>query len=151
MEDLHDQFVIQPNQLQGCDRDKLDSCLHRLVNRVNYEGVVDIHEAAAVVIESVAMSHAFADGNKRTSLLAMIAFYVSNRKGLPPDLTSINIAKNIEDLVDHKLSVDELASSLRSLRTLTEKKLKRLSRQPRKPEKYRGLVRNTRKGRKSKW
>ena len=150
VESLHD-IVIEPHQLQGCDQNKLESCLYHLSNKIHDEGVEDIHEAAAVIVESVAMSHSFADGNKRTALLSMVAFYIANQ-GNPPDFFDTNVAQKIEALAGRKLLVVELASWLRQLPKLTKKKLKRIS-QAQKPNKNKnkGPVANSRKGKTSRW
>lgn len=149
VEDLH-KLIIEPHQLQGCDRDKLDSCLHRLINKIHYGGVADIHEAAAVVVESVALGHSFSDGNKRTSLMSMMAFYLANQPDLP-DLIGTGIAKKIEALVKHELSVVDVASWLRQLPILTKRNLRKLSGGQPRPAKNRGPVVNSSKGRKSRW
>ena len=149
VEDLH-KIVIEPHQLQGCDKDKLDACLHRLVNRIHYEEVADIHEAAAVVLESVALGHSFSDGDKRTSLVSMVAFYYANQAN-PPNFFGTDIAERIEALVKHELSVGELASWLRQLPILTPRQLRRISRGTSRPDRNRGPMVNSKKGRKFRW
>ena len=149
VEELH-KLIIEPHQLQGSDRDKLDSCLHRLVNKIHYEGVADIHEAAAVIVESVALSHSFSDGNKRTSLLSMMAFYLANKHKLP-NLVGTDVARKIEALAAHELSVAELASWLRQLKTLSKGKLRKMSDGVSGPTKNIGPMLNTMKSRKSRW
>lgn len=149
LEALHE-LVIEPHQLQGCDRDMLDSCLHGLVNKIHYEGVADTHEAAAVVVESIALGHSFSDGNKRTSLMSMVAFYRANHHGLP-NVIGTDIAKKIEALVEHELSVVELASWLRQLPILTKKQLRRISPETSRSAKNSGPLVNSKKGARSRW
>lgn len=149
VEDLH-KIIVEPHQLQGCDRDLLDSCLRRLVNKIHYEGVADIHEAAAVVVESVALGHSFSDGDKRTSLLSMVAFYFANQTN-PPNLFGTGIAEKIEALVKDELSVVQLAAWLRQLPILTERQLRKISGESSRPVKYRGPTVNSKKGRRSRW
>ena len=149
VEELH-KIVIEPHQLQGSDKNKLDSCLHRLVNKIHYEGIADIHEAAAVIVESVALSHSFSDGNKRTSLLSMMAFYLANNHKLP-NIVGTDVAKRIEALAAHELSVAKLASWLRQLPALSKGKLQKMSDGASGPTKNIGPMFNTMKSRKSRW
>ncbi|MGI8776920.1 MAG: type II toxin-antitoxin system death-on-curing family toxin [Acidimicrobiales bacterium] len=70
---LHDSRV----DARLIDEGKLDSALNRPRNIEAYGGA-DIHRMAAALCQGVCQAHAFLDGNKRTSLLAVAVFYALN-------------------------------------------------------------------------
>ena len=66
------------------DQGALASALNRPVNRWTYEEA-ELPELAAAYAFGLAKNHAFVDGNKRISFLAMTAFLVLNGIDFAPD------------------------------------------------------------------
>ncbi len=70
----------------------------------------DLLRLAARLIEAVALSHAFEQGNKRTAFFAGTAFLERNGATFSaPD--SIEVARLVEDLVEHKISADVVSDT----------------------------------------
>lgn len=60
------------------DSGRAEAIIHRVQNRVHYEGVHDLYELAATYWVAIARGHIFNDGNKRTSLFIATAFLARN-------------------------------------------------------------------------
>lgn len=56
----------------------LDAALHRPENYTQFSKSYDIHLVAAIILDSIARNHAFADGNKRTALITTLMVYNLN-------------------------------------------------------------------------
>jgi len=112
--------VVKPDppQINRDTERKLSGALARLEQKVHYEGVEDLCEAAGWVAYSVARSHAFIDGNKRTGVAAMDVFIYLN-ENIILKYQDIDLGKRIEALVDDasKYSLDDFIVWLRSLGT----------------------------------
>lgn len=72
---LHD---VRAPEAPLLDAGKLDGALHRPANREAYDAEATIHDLAAVLFEGIIAAHAFEDGNKRTAVVAVYAFYLLN-------------------------------------------------------------------------
>lgn len=57
---------------------RAEAIIHRVQNRVYYEGVEDLYELAATYWVAIARGHIFNDGNKRTSLFITTVFLARN-------------------------------------------------------------------------
>ncbi len=69
--------LVGPGQLR--DRGLLESAVERPKTTIGGEDAYpDVHAKAAALFHSVASNHAFVDGNKRTAVLAVVAFYGFN-------------------------------------------------------------------------
>ena len=90
------------------DQGLLESALKRPRNRWHYEQTVTIFELAAAYGFGIAKNHAFVDGNKRTSLLAIRTFLFSNGYSFSPD--EIETVTMIEGLAGGSVDEDLLAS-----------------------------------------
>lgn len=66
------------------DAGALASALNRPINRWSYEQA-GLPELAAAYAYGLARSHAFVDGNKRMSFLAMVGFLILNGVAFDPD------------------------------------------------------------------
>ncbi len=80
------------------DQGLLESALDRPRNRWHYEQSTTVFELAAAYGFGIARNHAFVDGNKRTSLLAMRAFLYSNGYHFSPD--EVETVTTIEGLAE---------------------------------------------------
>lgn len=94
------------------DPSALDSALNRPRQRQDYDDEATIHDMAAVMAEGICQAHAFTDGNKRTAVLAVVAFYVLNGHTFhAPDSELLHL---IVDLTTHDVDAAK-ASELFSL------------------------------------
>ena len=89
------------------DQGLLESALARPRNRWHYEHPDTLFELAASYGFGIAKNHAFVDGNKRTSLLAIRAFLFSNGYHFSPD--EIESVTTIEGLAEGSVDEDLLA------------------------------------------
>ena len=60
------------------DRAGLESAVAKPINHFHYEGVEDLVSLATTLLFGIARNHPFEDGNKRTGLLAAVAFLETN-------------------------------------------------------------------------
>lgn len=70
---------------------------------------------AAILAVSVAKSHAFVDGNKRTGFAALDAFLTANGYDLTIEPGDERIARAIEQVVDGSAGEEDLVALLRSV------------------------------------
>jgi death-on-curing protein len=74
---VHDEILVQTGVGRaGCHIDKLESVLNRIDQQMYYSGVDDIFEIAAWFGIAISKGHAFVDGNKRTTLAAVMLTYL---------------------------------------------------------------------------
>jgi len=73
----------------------IEAALNRPITYAQY-GEYSLHTVCAIVLDSIARSHAFSDGNKRTALTSMIFTY--NLNGLEMDYTLL-MNDEFEDIV----------------------------------------------------
>ncbi len=77
--EIHDIVVELHGGLTGVPRpENIDIAIHRPEFHMMYDRYCDVHLVAALVLDSLARDHAFADGNKRTALLTMLFLYNLN-------------------------------------------------------------------------
>ena len=93
------------------DRGLLESALDRPRNRWHYEPSVSVFEVAAAYGFGIAKNHAFVDGNKRTSLLAIRSFLFLNGYHFAPD--EIETVTTIEGLAEGTVTEELLALWIR--------------------------------------
>ena len=62
----------------------LESAVYRPINAHQYSGISP-EEAGWVLAEAILKNHPFLDGNKRTALLSMVAFWQLNGVNIPND------------------------------------------------------------------
>jgi death-on-curing protein len=60
------------------DRGMLESAVGKPINHFHYKGVEDVVVLATTLLFGIARNHPFEDGNKRTGLLAAVAFLEAN-------------------------------------------------------------------------
>lgn len=78
------------------DEGRLISALHRAEAAAYYEGA-DTIQQSVILLTAVALTHAFADGNKRTALYAVAVFWQLNGWAFTGDL--LDLARRLERLV----------------------------------------------------
>jgi death-on-curing protein len=73
--EFHDYIIVEEGGLPGNHGiDAIEGALARVVNRIQYEGMEDIYEIAAMYAVAIARGHVFNDANKRTALVAALTF-----------------------------------------------------------------------------
>ena len=93
------------------DRGLLESALGRPQNRWHYEQPISLFELAAAYAFGIAKNHAFVDGNKRASLLAIRSFLFLNGYRFSPD--EIETVTTIEGLAEGTVTEEILALWIR--------------------------------------
>lgn len=83
---IHDTQALTEGGLPGVlDPARIESALGRPQMHFDYEGQRDLISLAAVLWHGLSQAHGFTDGNKRTALLAALAFLEAN--GIEADAT----------------------------------------------------------------
>ena len=90
------------------DQSLLESALDRPRNKWHYEGAPTLFEPASALAFGIARNHAFVDGNKRTSLLAIRAFMFKNGHTFEPE--EIETVTMIEGLAEGRVDETVLAA-----------------------------------------
>jgi death on curing protein len=67
------------------DRGLLASAVAKPINHFHYAGVEDLVSLATTLLFGIARNHPFAQGNKRTGLLAALVFLETNGYTIEPD------------------------------------------------------------------
>lgn len=91
---------------------KANALIYRVKNLSLYNNNFDIYELAGMYLESVSQGHIFLDGNKRTSVLAMVSFLKINgyeinkdkRKDIEADLAQLAL-----DSATHQIDYSNVA------------------------------------------
>lgn len=103
----------------------IESSLVRPQNYMAYDNHCDIHLVAALILDGIAKNHAFADGNKRTALIAMLMTYNLNNVNQLKYGLHMNV--KFEKIV---LYVTEKKPPIKQLRTKLKKLIEEFSIQP---------------------
>lgn len=110
---IHDEQVAEFGGLPGIrDEGALHSAVDRPRNKWAYEEDSTLHDLAAAYGFGLARNHAFADGNKRTALVAMYAFLAKN--GLRLSAEEADTVLTMVSLAEGKLSEVKLAAWLKA-------------------------------------
>ena len=75
--------------------------------------VEDIFELAATYIKSIAMNHAFVDGNKRVALAAALIFLDCNGYEINP-VDELDLANLVIDFINKKVSEKDISEYFRN-------------------------------------
>lgn len=79
--DIHNIIINEYGGLSGVPHpQRIEAAIARPQSYMHYEDSCDIYLVAAIILDSLARNHAFADGNKRTALTTMIFMYNLNRE-----------------------------------------------------------------------
>lgn len=89
----------------------IESALHRVDDHMNYNGLDDVYEIAALYGIAIAKGHCFNNGNKRTALVSMIAFLEINNIeiNVPNDV----IEEVMVEIATDKMKQDQLTAFLK--------------------------------------
>lgn len=112
--EIHEIVIDMYGGLKGVPHPEyINSSIARPQNYMSYQKNCDIHLVAALILNSIATFHAFADGNKRTALISMLMTYRLNDIELGYDLHMNSKFENLVLRVAHKKP--SIASTRRSL------------------------------------
>jgi len=111
--EIHDSILSSEPGLHGDHGiDPLEGALSRVSTRIDYEGLEDIFEIAAMYAVALARGHVFNDANKRTALVTALTYL---------DLQGCEVQRNdvlediMVDVAEGILSQKELAELFYSL------------------------------------
>lgn len=100
------------------NRGALESALQR-AQTVAYYQQADVVEQVAFLIAGIAFAHAFLDGNKRTAVVAGVAFL--DRNSMHVTAVGDDLGRQVEAMVHHAGTQDDATHQfLDWLRTVTE-------------------------------
>lgn len=109
---IHDKVIMVSGGLPGLAKDKsLEGALNRIDTHINYDGINDLFEIAALYTKVIAQGHVFNDGNKRTAFICTYIFL-----GLNHYLLTISYENAVETMVniaEKKLNLKEIAEWLK--------------------------------------
>jgi death-on-curing protein len=72
---FHDAILLAEHGLAGSHGSgPLEGALSRVAHRIDYVGMEDAYEIAALYAVSIARGHCFNDANKRTALVSALAY-----------------------------------------------------------------------------
>lgn len=96
---IHDEVLAETGGLPGVCPDKsLEATIFRIDNHIFYGGNLGLYDIAALYATAIAQGHVFNDGNKRTAMVAMLAFL---------ELNGVDIVVPDQCLVDLMIRVAE--------------------------------------------
>ena len=108
--EIHDLILSTEPGLSGCPSiGSVEGALSRVQHRIDYEGLDDIFDIAAMYAVAIARGHVFSDANKRTALVTALTYL---------DLQGIDIPREpfLEQLMvwvaEGKIGEDEVAFNL---------------------------------------
>lgn len=121
--EIHDIVIQQFGGREGVlHPHMIDAALKRPQSYIAYDTECDVYLIAAIILDSFARGHAFADGNKRTALIAMMMTYNLNkpddRISYVPGLTAnIRLEKLVLDVAVKKPSIKMIRHRLKRIVT----------------------------------
>lgn len=118
--EIHEIVINQYGGLHGVPHpDRIKAALQRPQTYIDYQKEYDIHTVAALLLDSIARNHAFADGNKRTALLVMLMTY--NLNNVTKLRYNLHMNNAFEELVLYvttkKPTIETLQAKLKDLVT----------------------------------
>jgi death-on-curing protein len=92
------------------DPGRAEALMYRVLNRIEYEGITDVWQLAAMHLLAIARGHIFNDGNKRTALFITLLFLRRNGIILPanPDFVEMTV-----EAAAGQLTLEQIAERLR--------------------------------------
>lgn len=113
---LHEQILEIAGGRSGIlDHNKIEAAVHRPKTFISYSSECDIHTVCAVLMDSLARNHAFADGNKRTGLMTALVTYELNGYTIKPSADNVELEELVLWVVNSKPPIDDIAAKLRVL------------------------------------
>jgi death on curing protein len=111
--EIHDLILAGEPGLHGdYGRGPLEGALARVDSRVQYDGLDDIYEIAAMYAVALARGHVFNDANKRTALVTALTYLSLQGVDIP---RSDALEQIMVDVAEGSLDQVELADLLYSL------------------------------------
>lgn len=122
---IHDLALSIGGGLEGVlHPERIHAALNRPQMYIDFMDSCDIHLVCAVLLHSLATSHPFTEGNKRTALLTTIMCYQVNGIELHMSLLMNDAYKDLVLwVVEDRPSVEEIAIKLKELVETFEPKL----------------------------
>jgi death on curing protein len=94
----------------------IEMAIHRPQTYMSYDRHCDLHLVAALILDSIARYHAFADGNKRTALLTMLFVYNRNNVKLSYSLhVNRRFEKLVLDVAEKELPIKQIRLRLKRM------------------------------------
>jgi len=114
---MHDAILDISGGRRGIlDEAVIDAAIHRPKTYLAYHEECTIHTVCAVLLDSIARNHAFADGNKRTGLMTAILTYELNNIPLRSGADATDEFENLVLwVVLKKPSIEEVSNKLEGL------------------------------------
>ena len=114
--ELHEAVIVATGGAVGVlNPHYIEAAITRPITYAQYQEYT-LHTVCAIILDSIARSHAFSDGNKRTALTSMIFAY--NLNGVELDY-SLLMNDEFEDIVmwvvESKPAVEEIEDYLQKL------------------------------------
>ncbi len=110
---IHDEILSNERGSKGYyGDDRLGGAIGRVCNHVDYDGMDDLFEIAALYIEVISKGHCFVDANKRTALMAASTFLELHDVSLK---TNKDLAYVVESFVKNEIDRNDMADILRYL------------------------------------
>ena len=89
----------------------LESAVFKAFNRFRYDRVNDVVSLATTLLFGIARNHPFEQGNKRTGLLAAVAFLEINGYEIEPE-AQLTLASSIIQVIEGSLTEEQFADML---------------------------------------
>lgn len=113
--EIHDLILRQEPGLAGDHGiGPLDGALSRVLNHIEYQGLDDVYEIAAMYAVALARGHVFNDANKRTALVTALTYLDIQGITIPRDegleQIMVDVAEgtfSVGQLADHFYMLDE--------------------------------------------
>jgi death-on-curing protein len=92
------------------DPGRAEALMYRVLNKIEYEGITDVWQLAAMHLMAISRGHIFNDGNKRTALFVTLLFLRRNgiTLGANPDFVEMTV-----EAAAGQLTVEQIAHRLR--------------------------------------
>lgn len=114
--DLHEAIIELSGGRHGVLRPHVvDAAIHRPKTYLSYHEDCTIHTVCAVLLDSIARNHGFADANKRTGLMTAILTYELNGVALNLRAAGTQFEDLVLWVVNDRPEIEVIAKKLESL------------------------------------
>ncbi|MCQ5472816.1 death-on-curing protein [Pantoea sp. AN62] len=111
---IHDDILSRLAGVKGmADAGRAEAIATRIINRIEYEGMNDPFEVAAMYLVAIARGHIFNDGNKRTALYCCLMSLRRAGIGINPSETLVEMTVSA---ATGEYSPEQVAAVLRHLK-----------------------------------
>jgi len=99
---IHDLILAEESGLSGDHgMAAVEGALSRVVNHIDYAGMDDVFEIAAMYAVAIARGHVFNDANKRTALVSALAYLdtegISMKRSAQLEEIMVDVAQGLLD------------------------------------------------------